>query len=140
MTSRSDLSVVFNEPKALTEGKPVKSSIKVIGARDIEHQIWLPPTKPLVIEALNGVRGREQPAKKSIGIVLVRQDEETEVIQEELPVEEAQELDDKLSLFDRVYVHGKNKVLLVDDNIWNSIAVQFMFQRYGADADISTNG
>ena len=44
MTSRSDLSIVFNEPKALTEGKPVKGTIKVIGARDIENQIWLPPT------------------------------------------------------------------------------------------------
>ena len=30
--------------------------------------------------------------------------------------------------------------MLVDDNICNSIAVQFMFQRYDADADIATNG
>ena len=54
--------------------------------------------------------------------------------------EEAQGHDSKLSLFDRVYVYGKNKILLVDDNIWNSIAVQSMFQRYDADADIATNG
>ena len=30
--------------------------------------------------------------------------------------------------------------MLVDDNICNSIAVQFIFQRYDADADIATNG
>ena len=30
--------------------------------------------------------------------------------------------------------------MLVDDNICNSIAVQFIFQRYNEDADIATNG
>ena len=39
-----------------------------------------------------------------------------------------------------MFVHSENKVLLVDDNICNSIAVQFMFQRYDADADIATSG
>ena len=39
-----------------------------------------------------------------------------------------------------MHVHSENTVLLVDDNICNSIAVQFMFQRYDADADIATNG
>ena len=62
------------------------------------------------------------------------------VIEEELLAEEAQGHDSQLSLFKRVHVHSGNNVLLVDDNICNSIAVQFMFQRYDADADIATNG
>ena len=46
MTSRSDLSVVFINQIALTERKHEKRTIEVLGARDIEHQIWLPDTYP----------------------------------------------------------------------------------------------
>ena len=59
MTSRSDLSVVFNEPIALTERKVEKSPIKVIGALDIEDQIWLPPIEPLALKHLSGASRRK---------------------------------------------------------------------------------
>ena len=59
MTSRSDLSVEFNEPNALTERKHEKSPTKLVGARDIEHQIWLPPAENFSLKLLSGASIRE---------------------------------------------------------------------------------
>ena len=91
MTSRSDLSVVFTEPNALTERKVEKSLIKVVGARDIENQIWLPPAEPFALKHLSGPSKREKPANDSISLLVCPEKEEMKKspqIEEEFLVED----------------------------------------------------